>query len=884
MTTSPVKLLSLACALVLPLAACGDDATEGKLDPDRIVVVDTLVQPTQLVAGGTGAVTCAAATAAGAIVNDGVYTVVVDPPGAASVNGMAITSTTAGSFTVACRHEAAALVDDTPVSVTVIAGAPVRSVMTATPATVAAGQDAALACYVADSYGNNTGAPTYVAGTPEGLTLTDTTASGTTAGSFTLTCVTNAVDAALYGTTPLTVTAGPMAKMSLRFTPDKPAYGLGEAIKVEGVGEDAFGNPTGDAFAVANLTATPTGHLSFVGASQDRIRFDLEGKYLVRGEATDASGLSAEKPLVVDQTPPALVVTAPERGTVHDTATLVNVKGTVSDNLGEVASLTIAGRPVTLPPAGGAFDFPVGLEYGINILDVVALDPYGNKSTITRAAEKSTEYYAMAGRTLATDGVDNAVVLVLTQEAIDDGVRDEPTMDDLASVFKVLVDNLDISAFIQNPLASFSCLGGNCTLDFSGIETTSTNIALTLQNGKIHMRIELVGFRATITLWVPCGIPVVCQSNPQALPGSATADKVVLETDIVLSVASGQTESRAENTVVTVENFGVDINDPTGVLQGFVTGALTWIEGPLIDGLEVVLAGLVEEQIGSALGSLFDALAISQTFEIPSPVGNSAPNVIALETAADGIDISPERLQLRLAGVAYAQAPVRPFPSLGSIGHRGCAPYTALTFPPPAPMVVGLQDSLINELLFAVWEGGTLSLAIGPGEAGELSIDLPIADLELEVEPLLPPVYNSCGDGGERLQLGDLYLDLRFNLGGPAHVALWLQTEAAVTLAVGTNEEGGTQVALALGDLDPLFLEVVENEGYFAGDDQAVIDLITSLVPQLLATVTESARFDLPTIDLGALTPAVPAGTVLNLDVRSIGRDNAYLTVNAALK
>ncbi|PKN56249.1 MAG: hypothetical protein CVU56_17140 [Deltaproteobacteria bacterium HGW-Deltaproteobacteria-14] len=574
-------------------------------------------------------------------------------------------------------------------------------------------------------------------------------------------------------------------------------------------------------------------------------------------------------------------MTSPERGLVVNTAAPITVAGTVSDNLGTVASLTINGAPVTLPAAGGAFSAQITPTYGLNLLQIEAKDPYDLSELVTRSVEESTEYYAMDDATIANNGVSNAIALMLTQEAIDDGDHTEAELDDLASIFKLFVDNIDVSAFLQNPLAQFACIGGQCSLDFTGITSSSSTIALTLQNGKIHTHIEINDFAATITLWAPCGVPVVCTTNPMALPGAATASKVIFDTDILISVSGGQTTSAAENTTVVLNNFGVDLNDPTGILQGLVTGAITLIQAPLEDGLEALIAGLVEDQVGGALSSLFDALNIDQAFDIPSPVGEGV-NTVQVKMVARAVDISPERLQLRLDGISYAQNPDRPYASLGSIGHRGCANFTSLTFPPSAPMVVGLHDSFINELLFAVWEGGTLSLVVGEGD--ELGFDLPLQNLELSVDPLLPPVYNSCAGLGERLQLGDLYLDLKFDFGGPAHIALWLQAEALVEVAFGLNETGGNQIQLNIGDLDPMILEVVQNEGYFAGDDQAVVDLITSLVPQLLSTVTDKARFDLPAIDLGSLTSVVPAGTILNLDVQSVERDNAYLTVNGALK
>ena len=109
------------------------------------------------------------------------------------------------------------------------------------------------------------------------------------------------------------------------------------------------------------------------------------------------------------------------------------------------------------------------------------------------------------------------------------------------------------------------------------------------------------------------------------------------------------------------------------------------------------------------------------------------------------------------------------------------------------------------------------------------------------------------------------------------------RVEAPIIVAIAPNEEGALTASLQLGEMDPMWIEVVINEGRFAGNDEAVIGLVQGqLVPQLLSTLTDSASFTLPSIDLGSMTSAVPAGTVINIDVRDISRDNGYLTVEGA--
>jgi len=865
-------VVATVATVALGATACGDDEGTQAPDPDRVVAVETFVEPTSITAGDTATVTCVGFNYLGDVVTGASFSAVVEPPAGVTVTGMEIRATRAGTLAVACLEVWGEVLDPSPATLEVTPGPPVTTVMEVSPATIKAGEDAAAICFVADAHGNDTGHGRFVSSTPSGLTVAGGRVTGTVAGSFQLTCETNDVPSSAYGTATLVVEPNEPVGMALTFDPPERSYPTQRAIHVQGVGVDAHGNVATEPFDVRDLAIAPEGHHILMGDDLDRVRFTLEGHYTVTATAAHDTGMSASAPLIIDQTPPTLTVTSPDRGEVHDVATSVTVAGTVGDNLDALESLLVAGVAVDIGPAGGAFSHELPLAYGLNLIDVVATDTSGLSTTVTRAVEKSTEFFPMQGRTLETDGVATAAVLVMDQEA----------MDDLAALVKLIIDNLDFGALVSNPLASFPCVNGACTLDFTGVEFTSSAIDLLLQTGKLHLRAELVDMKAIITLFAPCD---GCAQDPIPLPGSANSARVTLDTDVVISVVGGQTRAEALNTTVTMDGLNVVIPDPTGLLQAVITLAIGLIETELVSALEVLFAALVEEQLGDALGGLFDVLNIQQSFDVPSPVSGQPPNTVNVNIVAKGVDISPERLQLRLDGIAASAQALRPHPSLGSIGHRGCRPFTSISFPPPAPMVIGLHDSLINQLLYAVWEGGTLSLELGPGDAADLFDGFPIDDLDLKVVPLLPPVFNSC-EGPNILQIGDLFVDASFTLGGLAvHLVLWLQAEAEIDMVFEKNEDGVLQARLVLGEIDPLIFEIVTNEGFFEGNDEGILELIRgALLPELLSSVEGMASFDLPSIDLGGLTGAVPEGTILNLDVREVVRDNAYLTIRASLE
>ncbi|MFO0744615.1 MAG: hypothetical protein U1F43_02940 [Myxococcota bacterium] len=881
-------LTGLATALGLGAAACHDNLV---YDPTVAVGLDTRVEPGEVGAGERANVTCVRVNGHGEPLAGGQFVIGVDPVDQSFVDGTQVFANQAGTHHVACSDLELGLLDDTPADLVVDAGPPVSTRIALDPSTVPAGAPSAVTCQALDAHGNVTAANLRVDIAPTDTATVDGTSavSATHAGDYAVTCYSAAVDEAARGTTTLTVVAGPRAGIALQLDPVSPAYGVGQGITVIGVAVDEFGNiRQGDVVPIQDVDATPPGHHNFTGPNNEKIRFDLEDRYVVSAAAVDDPSQTASVPLVVDETRPVLTLTSPPRALVTDTLDKVTVSGTVSDNLGQIASLTIAGHTIALPPAGGPFSYDLDLAYGLTLIDIHAVDTQGFETLVTRAVEQGKGgFRAMTAHTFEQDGVANAAALVLTQDVFDDGDHDEPVRDDLASIVEYIVKNLDFKSFVPDPLTTFSCIGGDCSLRLTSVTMGDVNVTIQLQPGRIHLQIELVDFAGQMTLFFPCDIGVICATPPTgALPATFQTDRVTLTTDLAISVSDGQINITSENTVATIDGLTATVTgDPTGILQGALTGTVELLRTILLDALEGLIVSLVEDQVAGALGGLFGALSIDQTFDVPSPVTGGAPNTIALQLRPKGVDIASERLQLRVDGLAYAKNPVRPHPHLGSLRHSGCAPEQALTWPPPSPITVGLHDDLINELLFAIWEGGTVSLDLTGDAADSLLGQFGMMDSSLRVDALLPPVFESCA-GHDQVQLGELYLDVQANFAGdPIHLGLWLLADAPIDVDLVHNEEGALQAKLVVGDIDPLWIEVVINEGPFADDDSTVVSLVRdTLIPRLLGTVSDSATFTLPAIDLGSLTSAVPAGTTIDLDIQSIARDNAYLTINASLK
>jgi len=128
-----------------------------------------------------------------------------------------------------------------------------------------------------------------------------------------------------------------------------------------------------------NVTVTFTcnaGSAAVVSCPAQQVVSSEGAAQVVSGAVTDANGntASASITLNIDQSTPALSVTAPAESMV--TATTVSVSGTVSDALSGLSSVSCNGT--TTPVNAGSFSCNIALSAGVNLIRVRALDAAGN--------------------------------------------------------------------------------------------------------------------------------------------------------------------------------------------------------------------------------------------------------------------------------------------------------------------------------------------------------------------------------------------------------------------------------------------------------------------------------------------------------------------------
>ncbi|MEZ4265505.1 MAG: hypothetical protein R3F39_03930 [Myxococcota bacterium] len=879
-------VLPIALTALFAISACSDSnqGSGSDITPDSPDVsgdipvnkgpetVETLVAPASVRAGETATVTCTALDSAGASVSGQTFQIAVDPTLPLGTDGVTLTPTIVGTHMVTCSS--GSLVDLTPFELTVVPGPAHATVAAVAPPEFTAGGSAEVSCTVADAFGNAiTDAATTVVvsgGASGAVSVNGSTVASELAGSYEASC---AVAGATEKTAaPFTVIADLPVSFALAVDPEPLAYVLGQGIKVSGVGEDKFGNPlTG--IPVAGLDASPAGQHTLFGTTKASIRFDLEGRYTLSAHAEAVPSLTATKDIVVDQTAPVITITSPDRGFVGDGLKTVVLAGTVSDNLGTVTTLELNGKAFALPPEGGPFEITVPLAYGITPLTARAVDPYGNERTVTRAALWSSLWYALNPASYATDRVNDGIVAELSQEGLNQ----------LAGVLNSVLAGGDLAGLVGSQGFKTPCIGGDCTLVLKSIKMSSGTVKLTLMDGGLKVDFSLKDLDITMNLTTP--------QAPFLPPFDIViaADSLSLKMDLGLAVENGVIVANAASPKLNVGDLTVGFFQQFNVkvLDDLANGFIDFIEPALVGIVETVFVFLAEGLIEDLINGLADSIAIDTELEIPALAEGLNANAIHLESRPSQIQFTPEFMRIDLDAVANAVTPVPPHPVDGSVRYESCAPVGSVPAPPTSPIVAGLHEDFINELLFAIWQGGTLSIDLGPEAASAFDLGQFGIDLQgVRVDPYLPLIFSTCS-GDKRVQIGDLFLDATLDLlGTPSHIALWIQAEAVVDVVPSTGPTGATVLTFDIGTFDPMVLEVVTNEGIFEGDDAGLVELIGGqLLPLLIEQLAgDSLSFELPTIDLGDLIPGLPTGSTIDLKLGKIGKSGAFLTLDAALE
>ncbi|MBU0553608.1 hypothetical protein KKF91_07055 [Myxococcota bacterium] len=766
---------------------------------------------------------------------------------------------TAGRYQVVCAAPEDGL-RAAPVEWLVRPGDVAAIYATVEPPIVVAGEAATARCEAFDAAGNAlVGAAITQSLSPvsEGAALVEGRVEATRAGRYLLTC---ALDG-LEGSAPLDVRPGAPDRLIAALSPVARVYELGAIITYDARVLDAFGNEISGAPLV--WSSTPP----MPAFGERRYRPDAEGIFTVE-VAVEGTALRASEEIIIDAGGPDIACISPEDGAMIGRGPLT-LEGRVSDAVG-VNALRVDGQRVPIQE-GGRFTADITPEWGLNVHLIEAEDSVGHVNS-TLCAYFAADDYLNEDATL-----DDAILVQMSQEAIDDGAPNEP-ITSLGDLLRRIVDSeemltvLDESLRAQNPILPTTCQQSlpliGCVF-YLGAEYQGLSL-----NGPNSLSAQLVegGVRATAT-FRDLSLDVRLRGT-LSNTGTLYVSHMTLDMTFDVGLRRGQIDVRVRS----VEP--IEIGDISSDFEGAITGTLLdlvfWAFEDLIrDEVANTMQGFVEGEIDALLSGLFasvDLSSLGASFPIPAIAGLPETR-LSMEVGLSTLNATPQRLQMGIA--SHVNGPLR----------QG-APAVGVPMPPaPALMEIemstnmagGVYLGLINQILFRLWRASLFTF----DDAGALLGDLP-EGTEISFHLLTPPAAIGAGGADVRLFLGPAVVRFRY----PGLFDEALDLRLAAEARAGVRVDGGllrfedieiTQLQIALDAMDMTPEQRDALSDLFRRILQAIID---SYLNGLLPT------FPVPDFALPESLESlgVPPGTRLGLRDPSLESTPAHLLLHGTFR
>lgn len=885
------------------------------LDPASSVAT---VDPATIPAGGSATATCAVYDTFGNAVTDRPPT--LDPVEGLTIDDMTIGSTKAGTYEIGCSVEGFE-VTQTTAQLVVTPVDPVSTVVTVDPATVPAGTSATATCTAYDASGNPVPGAKTSFDPVAGLTIEGQAVGSTKVGTYEIGCSVEGFEVTRT-TARLGVVPADPARLEIAAQPDWPVYAIDDTTTVSWKVFDAYDNE------ITGLPATATPPPGMAALGNSRFRFTDEGHFLLR-VALNAPWQAVEgsRMFVCDVGAPTIEIEFPPRGHTQDGDPTLVVRGKVLDGAGSgIGSLRINGAAATVNE-DGSFEFPVTGSHGLNVLLLVARDEFDHETFTTRGWYYSTKWLKVDAATTLDDTIlPESVLLHLGQAFLDDGDHDPAHPNDLATLVELLLGNAIEPLLADLPPFNFPIpnainvkiagigLEGDLEVGVTVKDVTlgTPRVALDLMDGGISASLSFqpVSLGLELTFVIHARATGFGQTIPLLDPSTTSTGSlsigtlgVTLALDIVkplggdLSVAGRDFQLTLTDVDISpieslkihlgrIPNTGIDLGDVdlswlvggiNDLLSRYVLNPLiNLVTQPLIDLLEPLVVGV----IGDAMQQVLGLLNLRQTFPLPGLLGGPSVDLgVALSMSSVLFTEEAGRIGMDLGFSATKAIPREP--PKGTILRDGCDQTEEIApqfiFPAEPSVQAGLTHDTVNELLFMVWWGGMLqgtfdASSLAGGAGGGL-----VDNILLTPTLWLPPILNDCGDMSQRIEIGDLFLEVQLDLlGNTQWLEAWIQASAEVEIIA-----VGDEVGMRIGKIQKLEYEIYDVGGGL-GD---LLDMVTGMLPDLLKGIEgQQFTFPIPSIPLDGLLPGIPAGTTLQLGDLAASVDTGVVRVGGNLK
>jgi hypothetical protein len=575
---------------------------------------------------------------------------------------------------------------------------------------------------------------------------------------------------------------------------------------------------------------------------------------------------------------PQLIIDYPPRAAeLYGPPGSVLVLGHVVHNAAPVGWVKINGTEVVLNP-DDTFEFLMPAYTGMNIIEGEVWDVFDGHDRVIQTFLMSSAYQPMNAVNPEASMMADAIMLYLGPNVFDDGNPNDH--DDFASIIEFMLNSgmFDLNDFIPNPLT----------------ETGEYKVTAPygIKYGMFTLRISCIHGGLRLTIRLPnISMEIRAKSKKWYLPdinGKVTASYLDLMVAVLLSVdGNGNVKATLGAATSQINNLNVDID---GVL-GFLTNWLiNFFEGYISDIIESELENVIKEEIPPVLEGALESLAFNFDFEIPALMEGLDPVQVSLVSKINRLDFSPVGgvVGLRTAIVTSKGVTLE---SLGSLRRMNCMQAgSPFSFAMLNDVEMALSDDLLNQIPYALWWSGLLSMPIdssllGGGDFEEFGI----LDMSLNLMGLRAPVFSDCGpDGALLMQMGDLRLDASMVMFGmPVQVEIYATFEAELSIGVEQQPDGSYEVALAVEEMRYVQVEIATVSENLVGSEDVLRLLIKQqILDQVMGQLLEaaSASFPVPTIPLGDLVEQFPGDVELRLRPLASWREKGFTVLSGTFQ
>ncbi len=580
---------------------------------------------------------------------------------------------------------------------------------------------------------------------------------------------------------------------------------------------------------------------------------------------------------------PTINVIYPPRGatiTGQSGSPSVNVYGSVSSDAGDIASFLINGQTVPIE-ADGSFNTDIPVTVGGNTLVMKATDELGSTRQRVQALLWSVDY--MLPDTPTNDVVSPGLGIWFSQASIDDSDTSLPP-NDLATVFKLVLDQFDIGALLgggSGPIASQA----GYKIYLNSLTYGGTDVNLQAVDGGLAIQAEINAIDGKLTF--DC-TSLSCFFLGGDSTGGLTVDAVTITANIALSATEeGALDVQLNDTNTSFS--GIDIYSDNGFTNFLISLVETAIINGVVGDLQNELNNQLDSLIAPLLGDALGALAFNLSLDLPKPDGSG--NIpISLFTDFEGADFQdadpgPQGGLLTQNAGAYTADGDPPYTNSGIPKRAGCGTGTQnLAVPKASPLELVLADDLLNHILYAAWRGGLLEFDVPASLLGDFDLSqFGISDLNMTLSGLLAPTASDCGEDGALLvHIGDVKINATLSLfGQPLSLVVWASFTAALEL---TAVDGA--IGINISGIDSLDTEVNVEQDSLIGSESVIKQLIEEqLVGGLLDLLGGGAfgAIPLPEIDLSSTIGLAPGSAVISISPQAVSRVDGNSVVAATL-